>query len=254
MENLDNFVIWSGVYPDFKSANKDTSGDGFTGEIYAERSLIAASESLQLLEIGESIPQFQKQRVTHLPPIIALLLANYRKVSILDFGGGLGIGYMSLVESLGIDISRIEYTILEIEEVCDIGMSLLGERVKYSTTFPQEQFDFVLAASSLQYVQEWRNALREMTLTGAKYILLSDVFAGKINTFVTLQNYYGSKIPHWFLNFEELVQELEQLGYELIMKSSCSGRRLNSIDILPMQNFPLDSQIKESLNLLFAKK
>jgi|LauGreDrversion4_2_1035121.scaffolds.fasta_scaffold451466_2 putative methyltransferase (TIGR04325 family) len=254
MDKSDYFVIWDGMYPDFKSAIKDTSGEGFTGDIYRERSLSAALESLQLLETGESIPQFHKQRVTNLPPIIALLLKIHTKISILDFGGGLGIGYMSLVESLGSDVSRIEYTILELEEVCDHGESLLGKKVRYTSTFPKEQFDLVLAASSLQYVEDWRNALREMTFTGTQYILLSDVFAGRINPFVTLQNYYGSKIPQWFLNFEELVQELDQLGYELIMKSNCPGRRLDSIDILPMQNFPVDSQIRETLNLLFAKK
>ena len=168
MENLDDFVIWSGVYPDFKSANKDISGYGFTGDIYSERSLSAASENLQLLENGESIPQFQKQRVTNLPPIIALLLKNYTKISILDFGGGLGIGYMSLVESLGFEMSRVEYTILEIEQVCNLGENLLGKRVKYTATFPKEQFDFVVAASSLQYVEDWRNARREMTSTQTK--------------------------------------------------------------------------------------
>ena len=47
------------------------------------------------------------------------------------------------------------------------------------------------------------------------------MFLGKISTYVTLQNYYDNKIPHWFINFDEFNNLLHEGGYRLIMKKKC---------------------------------
>ena len=44
------------------------------------------------------------------------------------------------------------------------------------------------------------------------------MFVGNIKSFVSLQNYYKSKIPHWFINFNEFNNYLHSLGYILIQK------------------------------------
>ena len=52
------------------------------------------------------------------------------------------------------------------------------------------------------------------------------MFLGKISTYVTLQNYYDNKIPHWFINFDEFNNLLHEGGYRLIMKKKMLTYRL----------------------------
>jgi putative methyltransferase (TIGR04325 family) len=247
--------IWEGVYPDFRSANTDSKGQGFSGEVYRRRSLEAASECLDLLKQTKPIPLFHKQRSTHLPLVVAMMLGKGSEIKVLDFGGGLGIGYMTLMESTQAHLNNIKYTIVEVPEVCESGKKLHGGSIRYiSSLSTLSDFDLIHAASSLQYIENWRELVEKFASLNPEFILLSDVFAGNINTYATLQNYYESKIPHWFLNLEELVGVFNMAGYDLLFKSHVSSRRLGIEDVLPMTNFPSHLQIHQSLHLLFKKR
>jgi len=249
------FNIWDGVYETFQEAKADALGLGFRGDIYLARALAAANECLDSLHAKNPIPQFHKQRSNLLPPIAALLMKE--RVSILDFGGGLGIGYMTLLESLPDAVTRVQYVVVEMPELCKVGEQLHGKGggITYLPSIPVlTTFDIVHAASSLQYVEDWEEWVSKITMISPKYVLLSDVFAGEIRSFVTLQNYYGSRIPHWFLNLDHLLQVFEKSGYFLLMKSAVSSRRLNGFDVLPMNNFPKQLRLHESLHLLFRKR
>jgi hypothetical protein len=52
-----------------------------------------------------------------------------------------------------------------------------------------------------------------------RFIMLSCLNAGDIETFVTYQNYYGSKIPVWFWNIREIIEAFRNLDYSLIYQS-----------------------------------
>lgn len=254
VENNNSFNIWEGVYKTFQEAKSESFGLGFSGDVYLARSLVAAKECLDSLRAKEPIPQFHKQRSNMLPPVVALVLKE--RVSILDFGGGLGIGYMTLLESIPDAANKVHYSILEVPEVCDAGEQLhdKGQITYLSSLSHLKKYDIVHAASSLQYLENWNQWVSVIAALRPRYILLSDVFAGSIDSFVTLQNYYGSRIPHWFLNLNELLNTFDGYGYQLIMKSSVGSRRLNHLDTLPMDNFPESMRLCESLHLLFEAK
>lgn len=253
-DQIKPFHIWEGLYPDFQTAALYANGTGFGSEIYRTRSLQAATECLAAIKLGRPIPVFHKQRSTHLPLIVAMLLANKRQVNILDFGGGLGIGYMTLVESIPDDLKRIHYNIVEGYDVCQIGMGLHGGGVMYTSELPTStKFDLIHAASSLQYVEHWQGLLAKFAALQPEYILLSDVFAGSIKSYVTLQNYYESTIPHWFFNLNELLNTLDSVGYRLAMKSYVTSRRFDAVDTLPMGNFPEELRLEQTLHLLLQK-
>jgi putative methyltransferase (TIGR04325 family) len=252
----EEFNIWEGIYGSFHDAGSDAIGPGFGGDVYRARALNVAYECLAALNTGRQIPSFHKQRSTLLPPVAAMMLGSKNPLRILDFGGGLGIGYMTLSESISHHSGAIEYTIVEITEVCEAGRGLLSGKgaVAYLDSLPsQGKFDLVHSASALQYIEDWQQALKSLSGYGAEYILLSDVFAGSIPTFVTLQNYYGSRIRHWFLNFDELLKLVSSLGYQLVMKSFVNSRRLGAEDILPMGNFPASHRLEQSLHLLLRR-
>ena len=252
----NNFNIWEGVYTSFHDASALACGKGFGGDIYRQRSLKAAKECLQALQENKSIPSFHKQRSNILPSVVAMILSQIGgNLSILDFGGGLGIGYMTLIESLATNKENLSYTIMEVPEVCAIGQELFPEEeVQYTDGFPaNDSFSLIHSASALQYVENWKDILKRFAEYKSEFILLSDVFAGNNPSFVTLQNYYDSKIRHWFLNFDELIETLRAVGYELVMKTYVSSRRNGVEDILPMDNFPEEYRLTQSLHLLLKR-
>jgi putative methyltransferase (TIGR04325 family) len=252
---LPEFRIWEGIYDSFGDADADAIGPGFRGCVYRGRALNVASECLAALNTGRPIPPFHKQRSALLPPVAAMMLERKSPLRILDLGGGLGIGYMTLAESISHHAKLIEYTIVEVPEICEAGRGLFsGERVTFVGSLPsQGKFDLVHSASALQYIEDWQQVLRSLSGYGAEYMLFSDVFAGSIPTFATLQNYYGSRIPHWFLNLDELLEIVASTGYRQVMKSFVNSRRLETEDVIPMDNFPQTHRLEQTLHLLVRR-
>ncbi len=249
------FHIWEGIYPDFASAAQHARGPGFSGRIYLERSFQTASECLTCLEAKRPIPAFHKQRSTHLPLTVAMMLEHRERLKVLDFGGGFGIGYLTLLESLVREIDRVDYAIVELPEVCERASALHAGRISYRTQAPSEGgVDLLHAASSLQYVEDWPGWVASMTSLSPEYILLSDVFAGDIHPYVTLQNYYESRIPHWFLALDALVAVFARQGYTLMLKNFATSQRLDAVDTLPMGNFPEECRLDQTLHLLLRRK
>jgi putative methyltransferase (TIGR04325 family) len=249
------FHIWEGTYDTFKDAKAVGCGPGFSGDVYLARSLKAATECLAALEAATPIPPFHKQRSNLLPITVAMMLGTEEKLRILDFGGGFGIGYMTLAESIPDDLGRIDYTIVEVAEVCREGQKFFKNRgVTYKDSLPEsETFDLLHSASAFQYIEDWQGLFKKFADMKPKFMLLSDVFAGNIPTFATLQNYYDSRIPHWFLNLQDLLNFGASLGYQLILRSYATSRRLDVEDTLPMENFPEQFRLSQTLHLLLRR-
>ena len=248
------FSIWEGIYNSFEEAGPDSIGTGFAGNTWIERTLNAANECLTALNTGKAIPLHHKQRSTILPAITAMLLSKKDKVNILDFGGGLGIGYMTLAESIPGYLERVKYNIVELPEVCEQSKKIDDGKIVFLTSLPPTgDFDLIHSASALQYIDDWQGFILKLCAYNAPYILLSDVFARQIPTFVTLQNYYGSKIKFRFFNLDEFISYFSSLGYVLEMKTHVNSQRLNSVNDVPMDNFPESHQLDLTLHLLFHK-
>jgi putative methyltransferase (TIGR04325 family) len=248
-------AIWDGVYASFDEAAAAVAGPGFDGETWRSRSLAAATECLTALEAGRPIPHLHKQRSVLLPSIVAAMLGAGERLRILDFGGGLGIGFLTLLESIPRARARIDYTIVELPHITAEGRRLHADRVRYVEALPRgEQFDLVHASSALQYVEDWQQLLISLGGYGARFMLLSDIFAGRIPSFVTLQHYYGSRIRHWFWNLDELLAACERAGYALAMKSFAAARRGGVDDVLPMDQFPESHRLDQSLHLLLSRR
>lgn len=250
----EHVEIWEGIYASYREAAAHVVGPGFDGDVWRTRSLASAQGCLAALEAGKPIPQFHKQRSALLPAVVAIMLAKGDKLRVLDFGGGLGIGYMALIESIPRAADRIDYTIVEVPSVCDEGRKLFSGAVHYVSGLPsQDAFDLVHAASAVQYVDDWKQLLTRLGGYGAEFMLLSDVFAGAIPSFVSLQNYYDSRICHWFFNFEELLDACSRAGYSLVMKTFAASRRLGVEDAVPMNGFPDSHRLEQSLHLLLRR-
>ena len=186
------------------------------------------------------------------------MLSLRQNIQILDFGGGLGVGYLKCLESIPDANKKITYYIVELEEICKAGVLFSEENnlpILFSNSIPKNQsFDLIFCSSTLQYIKEWKCKIREFAQTDAPKILLSDVFCGNFpESFVTIQNYYESKIPHWFFSTSDLIDEFKKYGYELALQTEATGKRAGRYDFLPMTNFPKSHQLETTSHLLFSK-
>jgi putative methyltransferase (TIGR04325 family) len=191
--------------------------------------------------------------------MISIIMGNIgtpRKLKVLDFGGGLGVGYFHLQECMPKVKSNILYKIVEVPEIVEEGKKFyknLNLPVSFAKNIPRIKYDFVFCGSVLQYIKNWRYQLHELSQTDPEYILLGDVFCGEIDSFASLQNYYDSKIPHWFLSKREIENQLASLGYNLIHQDAATGSRAGHEDTLPMENFKKKHRLPNTLHLLFQK-
>ena len=249
------FYIWEGIFKDFKCAKNYSDGSGFSGKTYNKKAIDSAKECIDSLAINKPIPFFHKQRSVLLPPVVGMMLNKEPKINVLDFGEGLGIGYMILKESIPNAKSKIDYTIIELPEICEQGKDLHKNEIHFIDSFSGlNEFQLIHSSSAIQYVNDWKSLVNKFCSLNPSHILMSDVFAGDFKTFVTLQNYYSNKIPHWFFNTSEFVEIFDSNGYYLEMKSDVSAKRLNFYDELPMKNFDKKNRLKYTSHMLFSKK
>jgi putative methyltransferase (TIGR04325 family) len=249
------FEVWEGVYRSFAEAQ--ASGPGFDGDVWRERSLKSALEAIAQAETGAPIEYSSRQRNALLPVIAATVLRERERVSILDFGGGLGTGFIVLAATVPEARARADYRIVEIDGICRAGRALFAGKPGplFLDELPADgRFDLVHAASAIQYVEDWRGIVQRLASYQATYLTFSDIFVGRFESFVTLQNYHGSRIRHWFLNLREFVGEVERTGYRLALKSDCSVKILDVHGPLPMDHFPAELRIPSSSHLLFCRR
>ena len=231
-------AIWDGVYASFAEA--PVSGPGFRGDTWLERSRAEA-----VAPLTDTV----RQRHAALVHLVAGWLCYQPWVRIFDLGGGLGSGYRALHEAIPRVADRVAYASIDLPSIAEAAMDIWGGSRTYpvfTSDWPYGGFDLVYAASSLQYFDNWREILGTLLAYQPKAVLLADVFAGPIPSFVTVQHYYGSYIPQWFLNRAELERVFKEQGYRLAMARPTQHQ-------IPMDNFPATHQIPHTLDLLFQK-
>jgi putative methyltransferase (TIGR04325 family) len=254
MTTSPGFNVWEGVYASFAEAG--ASGPGFDGAIWRKRSIEDARVSLARIRQGEPLDYSLTQRNALLPVIAAMLLTRQERVRILDFGGGPGFGLLVLMSALGDLRARIEYHVVDVACVCEEGRRLFSENDGpiFHTELPSTggaQFDLVHTSSTMQYIEDWRSMSWRLAAYRAPWLIFEDVFVGAFRSYVTIQNYYGSRIPHWFLNDRDFVSTVESAGYKLLLHTPCHVKILERHGPLPMANLPEECRLSNKSNLLF---
>jgi len=178
----------------------------------------------------------------------ALVDALSDSAVVLDFGGSLGHSYFRAIESTQFD--NVEYHVVETGTIVGAGLKLVANLPDYQRLFfhdripdPNLHIDIVYSRSALQYVSDWRGALKQLVDLGAETIILSDIQTGKISTFVGIQNWYGYFVPNWFFNIDELLDAMP--GYN-VQKTS-PGMAVN------MSNYPNKRRLTNACNLILKK-
>ena len=126
--------------------------------------------------------------------------------------------------------------------------------IQFHTELPKlDRIDIVHAGSSLQYIEDWKVMLRKLSNYAPDYMLLEDLYAGDIPTYSTAQYYYGSLIPCWFFNINEIIEQMKSLEYKLQFKSTFVAKILGIEQESPQKNFPKKYRLGHACNLLFVR-
>lgn len=252
-DESSDFHIWSGVFKEFDDV--PSSGRGFQDRRWIERSRSQLTDLLERIERSSTVPPEPWYPFSELPILTALIKGRRAETKILDFGGGVGVTYVRLRACME-EMGNISYHIVDPSSVREAGAEELMDdpRVHFHEGLPEEPetFDVIHLESSLQYVDDWRGLLEKLCGMGPSYVLLVDLLAGDIPTFVTAQKYYDSIIPVRFYNFDEIVTHLAEQGYELCYRSQSKREMLGEIQSPPLGNLPDKNRLDGAMNALFV--
>jgi putative methyltransferase (TIGR04325 family) len=152
--------------------------------------------------------------------VLVLAAHGRERLSILDWGGGLG-HYLALGLAVlpGIEL---DYHCRELPKVAAAGREVFPEASFHSDdSCLEREYDLVLASSSLQYAEEWRALLRGLARATAGYLYVTRVpVALRAPSFVVLQRAhrygYDTEYLGWVLNRDELLREAGAASVQLV--------------------------------------
>ena len=250
--------IWEGIYNNFDECPK--SGEGFNSLTWLTKSLERLNKLLDLSKQKSIIPHSEifSVRMSLLPILTAIMTSKNitENIKILDFGGGLGFTYVQIINSC-LNIDLLDYHIVESKTICEAGRKIFkhDKKLQFHTTFPShlQTVDIVYLGSSIQYIQDWKKTLLTLKDFNPNYFVFTDLTAGDVQTYATVQKYYESYIPCWFFNLENFINYMNILSYNLIFKANYIHKILGKEQGIPQNNFPKKYRIGNSCNLLFSR-
>jgi putative methyltransferase (TIGR04325 family) len=152
---------------------------------------------------------------------LALASRGTDRVSVLDWGGGLGYHWL-LSRALLPEEVEVDYHCKELPSLCAEGRVTLPE-VEFhdDDSCLERRYDLVLASSSLQYAEDWAHLLGRLATASRGYLLVNrvPVTAGG-PSFVTLQRGHAQGLAteylSWVLDPAELVETAQRSGLRLV--------------------------------------
>jgi putative methyltransferase (TIGR04325 family) len=153
----------------------------------------------------------------------ALALASRRRetVSLLDWGGGAGVFCLLGRAVLPAEV-ELEYHCKDLPALCAYGREVLpGAEFHEDDSCLARRYDLVVASSSLQYSERWRDVLAGLAGATGDYLYLGRVPAVLTSpSFVVLQRAQryglGTEFLSWVLNRDEVVGAAQAAGLELV--------------------------------------
>lgn len=252
------FSVWEGVYENFSQAGNPSSA--FSETIWIEKQRKKILEQFYDLNEKNFIPNHVPSYEYPLTVVASLLMAGNKKLSILDFGGGMGSGYLDILSKIPNAIENCNYYIIENEKlIAQLPNELKDLKnlffVNSYANFSRENSPLILHfGSSMQYISDWKGLITNLCEElNPEYLVLSDLHAGDIPSFVTNQIFYEHKIPQWFLNYNEVVNFMFEQRYHLIYQSYFIRKILEQEECFPNFALPESMRIHRPINVIFSR-
>lgn len=252
MTKSESLNVWSGIFRTFSEAAAENTI--FHDQIWLSKIRQRAERALAQMRVESAIPPAAFSRDYALPSVAALAAHPGEPLRILDFGGGLGASFPSLISMLPAD-QPVDFIVIENEAVCELGRDVFrgDPRIRFETEppLPSQTVDIVHFGSSLHYVDDWLGLVERLLKLRPQYMLFADLPASDNATFVTAQNFHGRRIPVHFWNVTEFIAALEKLGARLLLKSRYYGYYRTTDSEIDLKNFPPQNRLRYFSQLVF---
>jgi putative methyltransferase (TIGR04325 family) len=141
--------------------------------------------------------------------VLGLTARDKEKISILDFGGGIGHYYL-LAKALlpGVDI---DYHCRDLSKMTALGKELLPDQQFYDNDKCfDRKYDLVLAIGSLQYNKNWREVFTRLAGVTTRYLYIARLgVVSHADSFVFIQRPYqkgyNTEFLAWCLNSKDIL-------------------------------------------------
>jgi putative methyltransferase (TIGR04325 family) len=248
MKNQPSFSVWEGVYESFTHAGGDM--DAFDTDRWIQKQQLEVKKALETSKAGGQASQDYP-----LPIVVAMALATQKALTVLDFGGGMGIQYVELLAKVPEAPTRVKYIIVEGQSTVDNVPIELRQypQLSFLTNFAtiKDNVDIIHIGSTLHYIEDWKALLENLVQQfHPKYIVFSDLLVGDVSSFVSHQKYYDKSIPVWMINIQNFRNCMDKLKYQAIHQSHFQANILGH-ENLPNFALPEDKRIQKTLNVIF---
>jgi putative methyltransferase (TIGR04325 family) len=153
--------------------------------------------------------------------VAALAAHSANRLSLLDWGGGLGqYGGIAAAVLPGVEI---DYYCKDVPVQCEAGRRFSPRTTffEHDDEFAGRKFDLVLASGALQYVEDWQGVLARLVSVAGRYLFVTrlPVVEGG-ESFVVLQRAqaygYDTEYLGWCLSRDEFLAAASGQGIELV--------------------------------------
>lgn len=151
--------------------------------------------------------------------VLALAAHKKNRLSILDWGGGIGHYYL-LAQALLPDV-EIEYHCKDVALLSEYGKELFpGQSFSTDEKCLDHIYDLVLASTSIHYTEDWQPLLERLAHAASDYVYIANLpTVQQAASFVFIQRPYkygyNTEYLGWCLNRTEFLSAAENAGLEL---------------------------------------
>ncbi len=151
--------------------------------------------------------------------VLTLATRHKDRIGLLDWGGGIGHHYL-LARSILPEV-EIDYHCRDLPYLCSYGAQLFPDQsFFFDDRWIGNTYDLVMASSSLQYAEEWRELLFDLCRVTSDLLFITDLpVVRRAPSFVFIQRPYhlgyNTEYIGWCLNEQELVRAVSAGGLTL---------------------------------------
>jgi putative methyltransferase (TIGR04325 family) len=153
--------------------------------------------------------------------VLALAARKRERISLLDWGGGIGHYYI-LSQALLPKVD-IDYHCKDVPLLCQGGRELLPEASFHEDEEDcfKRSYDLVLVSGSLQYCEDWKRLVQRLASVTGIYLYITRLpIVERAASFVAVQRpyRYGYQTEYvgWFLNRREFLNHMDTLRMDLL--------------------------------------
>jgi putative methyltransferase (TIGR04325 family) len=245
------FKVFDGVFINFNEISESNYNSNYS----LRKAFGEISDKLETYVNKSYVATNALSPISNLLPLVLAtgFEEKKEKITILDYGGGMGDSYLECLYSLGKCHLDIEYHILDLDLTVKQGKKIFPKEmdIHFHTSFMDcpDNLDMIYVGSTLQYINNYQSLLNELICCSPKYIFFTDHFMGNAKTFATTQvNMKNRRMAYWIFNLVEIVSFLENKGYKNVYRSN-NYQPFHNFD-----NFIRNKRVDDSCNLVFKKE